>query len=96
MPEELRDAVWAEFLEAISPLRDAGRMGALLVQFPRWIEPTRESAALIEEVRGRLEGWNVAVEFRNSEWFSERLKPRTLALLQRNELAYVEIGRAHV
>ena len=91
LPEELRDAVWAEFLEAISPLRDAGRMGALLVQFPRWIEPTRESAALIEEVRGRLEGWNVAVEFRNSEWFSERLKPRTLALLQRNELAYVAV-----
>jgi uncharacterized protein YecE (DUF72 family) len=91
LPEELRDAVWAEFLNAISPLRDAGRMGALLVQFPRWIEPTRESAALIDDMRRRLEGWNVAVEFRNSEWFSERLMPRTLALLQRNELAYVAV-----
>jgi uncharacterized protein YecE (DUF72 family) len=91
LPAELRDAVWAEFLDAISPLRDAGRMGALLVQFPRWVEPTRESAALIEDVRRRLDGWNVAVEFRNGEWFSERLKPRTLALLQRNELAYVAV-----
>ena len=91
LPAEIRDAAWTAFLDAITPLRDAGRMGALLMQFPRWIEPTRESAAMIEDARRRAEGWNVAVEFRNREWFSERLQPRTLALLQRNELAYVAV-----
>jgi uncharacterized protein YecE (DUF72 family) len=88
---EVRDAVWTAFLDAIEPLRAANRLGALLLQFPRWIEPTRESAALIEDAARRLEGWRVAVELRNREWFGDRLRERTLTLLRRNGLAYVAV-----
>lgn len=89
LSDELRDTVWNSFLEALVPLRDSGRMGAILMQYPRWIGPSRANAALIEDARSRLEGWRAAVEFRNRAWFDERTRPRTLALLRRNELAYV-------
>jgi len=90
---ELRDAVWALFLEAIRPLRDTGRLGAILLQFPRWFTPTRANAAIIEDARTRLEAgrWRAAVELRNKAWFDERLRARTLALLRRNDLAYVAV-----
>jgi uncharacterized protein YecE (DUF72 family) len=91
LPDELRDAIWRDFLTAIEPLRDQGRMGAIFLQFPRWVEPTRESAALIEDAALRLEGWRVAVEFRNRAWFEGRLRDRTLALLRRNSLALVAV-----
>jgi uncharacterized protein YecE (DUF72 family) len=91
LPGEIRDAVWSRFLDALTPLRQHNRIGALLVQYPRWFTPTRESAAEIETMRGRLEGWPVAVELRNREWFSARLHDRTLALLERNGLAYVAV-----
>ncbi len=91
LPDEVRDEVWGAFLDALSPLRDSGRMGSLLLQFPRWFTPTRASAALLEDAARRLDGWRTAVEFRNREWFSDRLRERTLALLQRNGLVHVVV-----
>jgi uncharacterized protein YecE (DUF72 family) len=89
LPPEILDAVWLWFLDALEPLRESGRMGSILMQFPKWITPTRENAALIEDARLRLEGWRVAVEFRNRLWLEERLRQRTLDLLRRNSLAFV-------
>lgn len=89
LPDSILDGVWYLFLDALEPLRDSGKMGALLLQFPKWVAPTRESAAIIEDARRRLEGWQVAVEFRNRAWLEQRLRDRTLALLRRNSLAFV-------
>jgi uncharacterized protein YecE (DUF72 family) len=89
LPDELRDAVWRAFLDALEPLRNAGRMGAILMQYPRWVGPSRANAALIEDARARLEGWTAAVELRNRAWFDQRTRPRTLDLLRRNGLSYV-------
>ena len=91
LPEELRDTVWSTFLSALEPLRESGRFGALLMQYPRWVGPSRVNAALIEDARRRLDGWPVAVEFRNRAWFDERTRPRTLDLLRRNHLALVSV-----
>ncbi len=35
----LLDEVWGRFAEAIDPLRTAGRLGAVLFQFPPWFTP---------------------------------------------------------
>jgi uncharacterized protein YecE (DUF72 family) len=93
LPDELRDTVWASFLDALTPLRENGRMGAILLQYPRWVGPSRANAALIEDARARLHraGWRAAVEFRNRAWFDERTRPRTLDLLRRNDLSYVAV-----
>ncbi|HEU4996482.1 MAG TPA: DUF72 domain-containing protein [Gemmatimonadaceae bacterium] len=93
LPDELRDAVWAAFLDALTPLRDAQRMGAILLQYPRWVGPSRANASLIENAAARLRehGWRAAVEFRNRNWFDERTRPRTLDLLRRNRLSYVAV-----
>jgi uncharacterized protein YecE (DUF72 family) len=91
LPEDIRDAVWQRFLDALLPLRENGRLGAILLQYPRWIGPSRAHAALIENARRRLEGWRAAVEFRSKGWFDDRLRNRTLGLLRRNELAYVAV-----
>lgn len=91
LPDDLRDAVWATFLDALAPLRDAGKLGAILLQYPKWVGPSRANAALIEDAQRRLVqgGWRAAVELRNKNWFDARTRPRTLDLLRRNDLTYV-------
>jgi uncharacterized protein YecE (DUF72 family) len=93
LPAELVDVVWASFLDALAPLKESGRLGAILLQYPRWIGPSRANARLIEDARARLEGggWRAAVELRNKAWFDERTRPRTLDLLRRNGLACVAV-----
>jgi uncharacterized protein YecE (DUF72 family) len=91
LPDEIRDAVWGSFLSALEPLRASGRLGAILMQYPRWVGPSRANAAMIEEARVRLDGWPAAIELRNRNWFDDRTRHRTLDLLRRNELAYVAV-----
>jgi uncharacterized protein YecE (DUF72 family) len=91
LPGELLDEAWRLFLDAITPLRAAGKLGAILMQYPRWFGPTKESAAMIADAHERLQDWPVAVEFRNRNWFGDRLRDRTLALLRRNGFAYVAV-----
>jgi probable DNA metabolism protein len=89
LPGELLEEVWRRFLDALAPLREAGKLGAVLLQFPRWFTPSRESAALLRRARERLGDVTGAVEFRHRSWMEGRIAPRTLALLRDLELAYV-------
>ncbi len=91
LPPELLDRAWTMFLDALEPLRQCGKLGAILLQYPRWFHPTRQSAGVIEDAVHRLRGNRAAVEFRHHSWLDEPLRDRTLALLQRHGLAYVSV-----
>ena len=79
LPSELIDAVWSEFRAALRPLKEAGKLGVVLFQFPPWFLPHKESLAHIDECLERMEGYQLAVEFRHQTWFNEKGRERTLA-----------------
>lgn len=89
LPPALLDEVWSRFLDALEPLYRAGKLGAILLQYPRWIRPSRASVALLEDARRRLESRTTAVEFRHRAWLADDTRDRTLALLERNGFSYV-------
>lgn len=93
LPEELRREVWTAFLDALSPLRDAGKLGAVLLQYPRWFLPTPENKETILEAKAMLGGVQGAVELRNETWFGEdrRQTFRTLDFLAEHEIPYVMV-----
>ncbi len=91
LPAELLDEVWRRFLGALEPLREAGKLGAILLQFPRWFTPSRESAAALAACRTRLGQCVGAVELRHHSWMTGRLAERTPALLSDLDLAYVVV-----
>jgi uncharacterized protein YecE (DUF72 family) len=88
---ECEDLVWELFREGVQPLADAGRLGAVFLQFAPWVHPTPESPAMLERARERLGGLPAAVEFRNGRWMTPRLRERTLALLGRLGMSYVAV-----
>ena len=66
---EATDAVWARFIDALSPLAEAGKLGGILLQYPRWFLPTPQNKAHIAESAARLSGIPATVELRNAQWF---------------------------
>jgi uncharacterized protein YecE (DUF72 family) len=90
LPAELLDAVYAQFREGIEPLIDAGKLGAIFVQFPKWVFPSNEARELILETRRRLD-LPIAVEFRHGSWFNEKNGERTVRFLQDNKIPYVAV-----
>jgi probable DNA metabolism protein len=89
LPTELLEEVWRRFLDALAPIRDAGKLGAVLLQFPRWFQPSRESAAVLRSARERLGDVTGAIELRHRSWMEGRIAARTLSLLRDLGLAYV-------
>jgi uncharacterized protein YecE (DUF72 family) len=88
LPPELHDEVWRIFREALGPLVDAGKMGAVLLQYPRWFLPGSRSRDEILAARERL-GIPVAVEFRNRRWLAPGTAEHTLRWLSDHDLPYV-------
>jgi uncharacterized protein YecE (DUF72 family) len=75
--------VWRRFHDALLPLDSAGKLGAVLLQYPEWFTPRRSSREELGAVRDRLPGYQVCVEFRNATWMAtDRDRERTLTLLE--------------
>jgi len=86
------DAVWVRFLSALGPLTEAGKLGAILFQFPPWFTIRRSNKQYVQEVAKRCSPLRVAVEFRHESWFDgEDNTEETLEFLRRNNLPYVAV-----
>ena len=91
LPAEIYDEIWMLFTDALLPLRAEGKMGSVLLQYPRWFLPGSASRDAILEARDRLADIRVAVELRNALWFNERNAERTLRFLTDERIPYVAV-----
>ena len=89
LPKELNDEVWDSFKRGVDPLRKAGKLGAVFLQFPRWVYPSNEAREQILEAAARLGDIRLTVEFRHGSWFNEKNAERTLRFLTDNRIPYV-------
>jgi uncharacterized protein YecE (DUF72 family) len=89
LPQEAQEEVWQRFRDALMPLHSAGKLGAVLFQFPQWFTISRANKAYIEECAARLSDFRVAVEFRHRSWMTPENLEETLGFLEANDLPYV-------
>jgi uncharacterized protein YecE (DUF72 family) len=85
----LADEAWTRFLAALAPLRDAGKLGAILLQFPPWFPVGRSRKDYIVACAERAAPDRVCVEFRNRTWMTPDNQEQTLGFLERHRLPYV-------
>ena len=76
---------------ALEPLKEAGQLGSILLQYPRWFFTSSENRDTIEEAAERLRevGMTPAVEFRNAIWFNDKNIERTLKFLGDRQIPLV-------
>jgi uncharacterized protein YecE (DUF72 family) len=91
LPDGLRDDVWAWFADGLEPLAEAGQLGSILLQYPRWFFTSSENRDLIVEAAERLGDVRCAVEFRNASWFNEKNAERTLRFLEDHRIPLVMV-----
>jgi len=86
---EVTDQAWERFLAALEPLRQAGKLGAILLQFPPWFPISRSNKDYIVACAQRVAPRRVCVEFRNHTWMTPDNKKETLGFLSAHNLPYV-------
>src|SRR5881398_755437 len=88
---ELRGEVFRRFLEALEPLRSAGKLGGLLFQLPPYVVYKDASLEYLEWAREQLGGDEMLVEFRHRSWLDEENRAASLAFLERIDAGYVVV-----
>jgi uncharacterized protein YecE (DUF72 family) len=90
LPPDAHEEAFRRFAAALAPLREAGRLGAVLFQYPPWFVPKRQNRAELERLPERLPGLTVCVELRAPSWLAEeRDRRRTIELLAGHGLVLV-------
>ncbi len=90
-PEALEEA-WARFAGALRPLVDAGKLGAVLLQYPPWFTAKAANREELARVREHWPDLPVCVELRSPTWWDgERDRDRTLGVLRDARLAHVVV-----
>jgi len=88
---EAVERLWEIHRAALEPLRAAGKLGAVLFQFPPWFMKGGGNEGYLRELPERLPGFSVAVEFRGGGWMDGEAATHTLRLLEDADLAYVSV-----
>jgi len=86
---EVTGKAWDRFHAALEPLRQAGKIGAILLQFPPWFPISRANKDYIVACAERAAPLRVCVEFRNRTWMTPDNQRETLDFLSGRQLPYV-------
>lgn len=89
VPGEIRAELWRRFKEALWPLRAAGKLGAVLFQFPPWLMRNAAGHQHVAHCAEQMDDYLLSVEFRHRSWLSPEHQAATLAFER-------ELGVAHV
>ncbi len=91
LPKDILEEIHKRFWTALEPLRQSGKLGAVLLQYPDWFVISRDDKEAILRARELLPDDRLAVEFRNATWMSERNSDETLRFLSDHGLTYVSV-----
>jgi len=89
MDPAVADQAWDRFFAALSPLEEAGKLGAILLQFPPWFPISRANKQYIVACAERAAPRRVCIEFRNRTWMTPDNQKETLEFLSSHQLPYV-------
>jgi uncharacterized protein YecE (DUF72 family) len=74
--------VFRRFHRALEPLRERGKLGGILLQFPSYVVFKPISLEYLEWAIGQLDGDEPLVEFRHRSWLDDENRSETLAFLE--------------
>lgn len=94
--EPATPAVFEQFRESYAPLREAGKLGAVLFQYPPWFGASDENKAYIAHCAELMADDPILVEFRNASWLKGAQTEDTLAFLRDLRLSYVTVDAPQV
>ncbi|HEX2117688.1 MAG TPA: DUF72 domain-containing protein [Acidimicrobiales bacterium] len=89
LPDDALDEAFDRFRHSLLPLQRAGRLGAVLLQYPRWFGPKAENRQVLRDTVARLPGLRLCVEFRHARWLESNDCERTFELLEELGVSFV-------
>jgi uncharacterized protein YecE (DUF72 family) len=87
----LQEALLEIFLRSISIFRNAGKLGVLLLQLSPAFSPRKHHLQELESFLKLLDGYELAIEFRNRHWAVGGQLASTLSFLREHGVIFVNV-----
>ena len=87
----LREAMLKTFLRSMSILRNAGKLGVLLLQLSPAFSPRKHQLSELEPLIEMLNGYELAIEFRNRNWAIGDQLQSTIDFVRKHEAIFVNV-----
>ena len=84
------------FGTSLRPLQEAGKLRAVLFQFPPWFTNQPKNRDYLSTCQEFFPGQTLAVEFRHRSWFTPDDRDETLALLREHQLVHVMVDEPQI
>lgn len=88
---ELREALLKTFLRGTVIFRDAGKLGLLLLQLSPAFSPRKHQLSELQPLIEVLNGYRLAIEFRNRNWAIGDQLQATIDFVRRNKAIFVNV-----
>lgn len=70
------------FKESADVLRQQDKLRTVLFQYPPWFGCERKNVEILKRTREWMDGFLIALEFRNQSWFTPEYRERTLQFMR--------------
>ena len=87
----LREAMLKSFLRPMSVLRNAGKLGVLLLQLSPAFSPRKHQLKELEPLIEMLSGYELAIEFRNRNWAIGDQLQSTIDFVREHRAIFVNV-----
>jgi uncharacterized protein YecE (DUF72 family) len=88
---ELRDALLESFLQPMSILQSAGKLGVFLLQLSPAFSPRKHELVELSPLIEKLADYSLAIEFRNRNWAVGDQRGSTMDFLRKHRVAFVNL-----
>ena len=87
-PFDSEEEMYEAYITSIRPLKEAGKLAMVLLQFPPWFDCVKENVEEIRRITAKLSEFDLAVEFRHQSWYAEGFREKTFDFLKDNNLIH--------
>ncbi|VEF47075.1 YunF [Bacillus freudenreichii] len=82
IPFSSKEEMFDAFKVSLTPYVESGKLAMVLFQFPPWFDCKKENVAYLRYCRDKMDGYPVALEFRNQSWFWAKFRAQTLRFME--------------
>ena len=82
-PFETKEEMFQTFKDSLKPYQDAGKLVAVLFQFPPWFDCQKKNVNYLRYCKQMIGNVPFALELRNQSWFSDEYRTSTLSFMKK-------------
>lgn len=87
-PFATREEMFEAYRLSVRPLKEAGKLAMVLLQFPPWFDCQKDHVDEIRAIIAELQEFDLAIEFRHQSWYADGMKEKTLEFLREHGLIH--------